>query len=301
MALRIGLGGVVRVAVVLGWLGFYGWHVARYALPGLGLVERRDLAALLAVHLERAFTYRVLTASRRVIGRGDLTVQQDDTRFRIDSALDLDELPVPVLALAGLPDGEPRVGQAHLLSLRAGATFDDRYRLIAVDGSLNFLAMQAVVRASTGPGGLSGRIEVDGLGTPFARDFAVPGADQVQGLSLIPCLPPGLRVGDRFTARQLAFDATALRPTLATAVYTVEQATTVPAGRQSVAVLEVAVQVDGKPQSTLWCDQHGTVYLMRTAEGGMQLELTAVRVLNGPALWPPDKAGRTPVPPGGGR
>jgi hypothetical protein len=144
----------------------------------------------------------------------------------------------------------------------------------------------------------NGRIGADGLRGTYALSDGAPtpyhlpeiGGDASQGSDLALNLPPRLRPGDRFTTRLLSPDYAQMRLTATTAVFTAVEHESIATPAGALALLKVEMQTNARVMSHLWCDDQGTVYRSRQADGGMELRLTQIREIGGRILWPPGAA-----------
>ncbi|HYE03880.1 MAG TPA: hypothetical protein VEL07_00045 [Planctomycetota bacterium] len=289
--MRIGL--IIRCALIAGWLGLFGWHVVRHAAPTLGLVERHDLGAVLSVQLDRVLTYRLRQNrdSRRSLGECTVWFSRDDTRFRIDHRLILGDLGVLIPGAGG--------GRAHPvvagrdIDLALDLIYDDRFRLVEVEGHATLLRPMAIDVT------FSGTVDHRGLdlGYDLGDDggeqrilIADIGRDSGHAAFLVPTLPPGLEVGDRHGVplidpqRLIASGGASARSRGVMRAVVREDVATA-AG--PLRLLRVVFEVDGKHQSTAWCDAEGTVYRATIEALPIVAELTGIRVHGADAIWPP--------------
>jgi hypothetical protein len=291
------LGTVIRWLLVLVWLGFFGSHALRYALPDLGLTERRDFAAVLNANLDHDLVYELRPDRRdgrgRPLGTCRLSFARSENSYLLTTTLELSNLnAIPGLDLLrhALPRRDPQFN-LHLIE-----TLDERMRLVGIEVSGRALGTAVTATGTVDGQGLHGQYRIDD-GPP--TDFAVPGLNQElnQGMDLAMSLPPGLKPGEKFTTRLFTLDWMKLAPKEKLAVFAVHEREAIATAAGTLNLLRVEMEVDVRPFATLWCDEHGLVMRSRQANSGMALVLTSVRGAEGEVLWPPPKAGApTPTP-----
>ncbi len=289
--MRIGL--IVRCTLIASWLGLFGWHVVRHAAPTLGLVERHDLGSVLAVQLDRVLSYRLRLNrdSRRSLGECTVWFNRDDTRFRIGHRLIVSDLGmlIPDTIRARRDVG----GDARDVDVALDLIYDDRFRLVEVAGHATLASPMAIDVT------FSGTVDHRGLdlGYDLGDDAGEQrlllediGRDSGQAAFLVPTLPPGLEVGDRHGVplidpqRLISSGGTSARSRGMMRAIVWEDVATA-AG--PLRLLRVVFEVEGKHQSTAWCDRQGTVYRATIEALPIIAELTAITVHGGDAIWPP--------------
>jgi hypothetical protein len=280
----------IRIMLVLGWLALFGSHALHYALPDLGLRERHDFAAMINANLERSFTYLLVGeqagSASHALGSCTLAFERDDHRILLTTELRLTDHSFDKLVDTLLPSpGNERSDQRLTLSL--SETLDERLQLVAVHARANAHGRIISADGRVGADGLSGTISIDGAAT---APFALPeiGAETTQGLAIAISLPPGLRPGESFTSRLVNPDLLSLSAHRAVAVYHARARERTRTLHGELDLLRVDLEVDGRPFSSLWCDDHGTVYVSRQHGAQLALMLERINDLADPAtpLWP---------------
>lgn len=285
----MGLGTVIRLAVVVGWLALFVPHLVRHAAPGLGLSARDNADGMLAANLGKEYLYDLVRATGGRLGTSRLSFQRLETGYELETELRLDDLGKLAPGLGLLP--QLREAGSREVRVLLNERLDDAQRLLTLTATGRAFGMDLAA---------DGRVGTDGLrGTyTFAEQAPTPyhlpeiGADAGQGSDLALNLPPGLEPGERFTTRLLSPDYARMRLTATTAVFTAlghESLSTIAGAR---ALLKVEMQVDARVVSHLWCDGNGTVYRSRQQDGGMELRLMQIREVGGRILWPPQAATR---------
>jgi hypothetical protein len=284
---HMGLGSVIRLAVVVGWLALFVPHIVRYAAPGLGLTARDNAGGMLAANLGKVYLYELIRSTGGKLGTCRLSFERMEQGFKLETELRLDDLGRLAPGLALLP--QLREAGAREVRILLSELLDGDQHLKSLTASGRALGMDLFADGRIGPDGLRGTYTF-GDGIPATYHLPDIGADAGQGSDLALNLPPGLQPGDRFTTRLLSPDYAKMRLTATTAVFTAlahESLSTVAGAR---ALLKVEMQVDALVVSHLWCDGNGTVYRSRQQDGGMELRLMQIREVGGRILWPPGAA-----------
>lgn len=272
------LGLAIRTALILAWLGLMTVHVVTYALPGILVAERSDLAATLHQQSNRTLTYRVL-AGNDDVGSCTIGFETGDAGYRIDTRIDLTRIP-------GLPSTITLPGSANLDSgLRASASqhLDHRLMLTAIEAEGDLFGIAMTMTGTVDHQGLHGSIEIGG--TTQTLDIPDLGRDAGQGFDLALSLPPGLKTGEEFRTSVIDFGLS-LSPQRAVAVFTVEQRERIETADGPLELLHVGMTKGSEPYATLWCDDEGTVYRSRLARSGVSLELSAIHDRRAGRIWP---------------
>src|SRR5690606_816009 len=97
--------------------------------------------------------------------------------------------------------------------------YDDRLRLVALQGKGDVFGLELAIDATVDHRGLNGTIRMAGVTRPI--HIAELGGAADQGFAFALSLPPGLSVGERFRTTVTDIDM-ALVPRRAVAVFTVE-------------------------------------------------------------------------------
>lgn len=283
----MGLGTVIRLAVVVGWLALFVPHIVRHAAPGLGLSARDNAGGVLAANLGKEYLYDLIRSSGGRVGNCRLSFRQLEQGYELETEVRLDDLGKIAPGLGLLP--QLREATSREIRLQLTELLDANQRLQSLTASGRALGMELLADGKIGADGLRGTYTLD---ENPANPYHLPdiGADAGQGSDLALNLPPGLEPGDRFTTRLLSPDYTQMRLTARTAVFTAvehESLSTIAGPR---ALLKVEMQVDARVVSLLWCDGNGTVYRSRQQDGGMELRLMQIREVGGKILWPPGAA-----------
>lgn len=281
------LGNALRICIVAGWLALFGSHALHYALPDLGLQERRDFSAVVAANLDHRFAYRIMQENRgqapRQVGSCTLDFTRNDADYTLLTVIDYSDSPfAPVLAALLPARAAPR---NQRIELRIAETLDDRLRLIALSADAAIHGHQFSAHGAVGSDGLTGTWQFDGgAPTRFVRPEITHEASQ--GLEGPICLPPGLAPGDRFSSRMSEPDLVNFTTQRKIAVFTVRDRETIVTLHGSLELLHVDLELDGRPHSTWWCDQAGTVYRSSQHGSGLELLLDRKSSSDGTVLWP---------------
>jgi hypothetical protein len=285
----MGLGGVIRLAVVIAWLALFIPHLIKHAAPGLGLGTRDVAGATLAANLGKEYHYDLMRTSGGRLGAIVLSFERTEQGFQLETDLRLDDLGKLAPGLALLP--QMRDQEARDVRVKLTELLDAQRKLESLTARGRAFGMDLVADGRVGPDGLRGTYSL-AEGSPTPYHLPEIGADAGQGSDLALNLPPGLEPGERFTTRLLSPDYARMRLGATTAVFTALQHESVPTSAGPLALLKVEMQVDARVVSLLWCDDHGTVYRSRQNDGGMELRLTRINEIGGRILWPPGAATR---------
>jgi hypothetical protein len=277
------LGVAVRCAIALTWLGLFGWHVVRHAAPLLGLSERADVGAVVAAHLDETMTYALRwTGTRpRDLGTCVLSFSRDDTRFRVDHRLRIVNLS-PLLGTAVAGNGG--------LDLELDLIYDDRFRLAGVEGHVALTAPIEVDASYTGVVDHRGLVLDYALADGGSHQLVVPGVGR-DAVQVVPLLPPRLKRGDHFSVpmldprRLMASGGTDAR---SNGAIRVEDDEVVNTAAGPLALTRVAFEVEGKRESTAWCDARGTIYRIEMdGQPKLIVELASIDRNGATRVWPP--------------
>ena len=282
------MGLAIRLLLVAAWVAMFALHVLRFALPGMGLVERRDLGSAVSAQLDRSLSYDIIQAAAtpegqpRRTGSCEISFQRDEGFFRLDTRFELELLPGTSLPVQ-LPSRDSPSPRLHL---EACQKLDDHMRLTAVEGNGELGGLRATFSGSVDHRGLTGHYRFQGVSHPFA--LPAIGRDGNQGFDWSLSLPAGLKPGERFRAKVLDLDG--LTPRQSVGVYAVAGIEPIQTRAGSLDLLRVSLEVDGKPRGVSWCDDRGTVYRVEFAAMKLAIELTRIRVLPATVVWPPPDA-----------
>lgn len=279
----MGLGTVIRLAVVVGWLALFVPHIVRHAAPGLGLSARDNAGGMLAANLGKEYLYDLIRTTGGRLGNCRLSFQQIEQGFELETELRLDDLGKLAPGLGLLP--QLREASTREVRVQLNEVLDADQRLLSLSANGRAFGMELLADGTIGPDGLRGTYTLDEH-APVPYHLAEIGADAGQGSDLALNLPPGLQPGDQFTTRLLSPDYARMRLSASTAVFNVlahEPVSTIAGPR---ALMKVEMQVDARTVSHLWCDDTGTVYRSRQLDGGMELRLMQIREVGGRILWP---------------
>jgi hypothetical protein len=271
-------GTLVRLALVVCWLGLLGVHAGRHLLPQLGLAPAQDASAILATRLDRGLTYELRwtpAAGREAVRVGTCRVsaERDDVGFRTSSDIVITDLRF-VPGIAALRRVIPGASGKAGVRLRISELLDANYRLrrIEADGSLMGFAFSA-----EGPVDHRGLDLSWSVGSMKGRHLlAEVRPDRVAGGELSVGLPAGLQPGAAFTSRILSPDPVRMTAGVKTAAFRVEAREPAATAGGEMPLLRVAMQVDGRPAATLWCGDDGTVYRQTMQDGGLELRLLTI-------------------------
>jgi hypothetical protein len=285
----MGWGNLIRLAIVVAWLGLFIPHVVRHAAPGLGLGEHDDTGAVIAASLGKEYLYDLTRMTGGRLGSVMLSFDRTEQGFKLETDLRLDDLGKVAPGLALLPQLRDTASREVRVLLSELLDEDRRLSSLAASGRAFGMELSA-----------AGRVGVDGLrgtytladGAPVPYHLPEIGADTGQGSDLALNLPPGLEPGERFTTRLLSPDYARMRLGATTAVFTALQHESVATAAGPLALLKVEMQVDARAVSHLWCDDKGAVYRSRQLDGGLELRLKQIREIGGRILWPPGEATR---------
>lgn len=283
----MGIGTVIRLAIVIGWLALFVPHIVRHAVPGLGLHARDNAGGMLAKNLGKEYLYDLIRSTGGRLGTCRLSFEQIEQGFELETELRLDDLGKLAPGLGLLP--QLREASSREVRLQLTELLDTNQRLLSLTARGRALGMDLTADGKIGTDGLRGTYILD-ENSPMPYHLPEIGADAGQGSDLALNLPPGLEPDEQFTTRLLSPDYMKMRLSAKTAVFTAlghESVSTVAGSR---ALLKVEMQVDARVTSHLWCDDNGTVYRSRQQDGGMELRLMQIREVGGKILWPPQAA-----------
>ena len=291
---------IVRLALVIGWLGLFIPHVIHHAAPGFGLTKRGSPAAtssVLSVNVGREFLFD-LTRKNMVgrLGTCRMSFLRVEQGFELETELRIDDLNhlAPGLALLPLLSQKPQMPQlqeqqTRTVRLQLTELIDAQQRLLSLTANGSAFGMQLAVEGIVKTDGLHGTYTLANDG-PIPFHLPEVGADAGQGSDLVLNLPPGLVPGDRFSTRLLTPDFAKLKLGATTAVFSAiaEETCATAAGERTL--LKVEMHVDARLMSLLWCDHDGIVYRSQPQNGGLELRLQQIRMVGGDILWPPESA-----------
>ncbi len=280
----MGIGAVIRLAIVIAWLALFVPHIVRHAAPGLGLTARDNSSGMLAANLGKEYLYDLIRSTGGRLGTCQLSFARVEQGFELETQLRLDDLGKLAPGLGLLP--QLREATSREVRLQLTELLDTNQRLLSLNARGRALGMELIADGMIGADGLRGTYTLD-QNSPMPYHLPDIGADAGQGSDLALNLPPGLRPEDQFTTRLLSPDYLKMRLSAKTAVFTAlahESVSTIAGAR---ALLKVEMQVDARVISHLWCDDNGTVYRSRQQDGGMELRLMQIREVGGKILWPP--------------
>ena len=283
----MGIGTVIRLAIVIGWLALFVPHIVRHAVPGLGLHARDNAGGMLAKNLGKEYLYDLIRSTGGRLGTCRLSFEQIEQGFELETELRLDDLGKLAPGLGLLP--QLREASSREVRLQLTELLDTNQRLLSLTARGRALGMDLTADGKIGTDGLRGTYTLD-ENPPMPYHLPEIGTDAGQGSDLALNLPPGLEPEEQFTTRLLSPDYMKMRLSAKTAVFTAlghESVSTVAGSR---ALLKVEMQVDARVTSHLWCDDNGTVYRSRQQDGGMELRLMQIREVGGKILWPPQAA-----------
>lgn len=289
---------IVRLALVIGWLGLFIPHVIHHAAPGLGLTQRGSPAAtssVLSVNVGREFLYdltRKNMAGR--LGTCRMSFLRVEQGFELETELRIDDLNHLAPGLSLLPAFSqmpqiPQEQQTRPIRLQLTELIDAQQRLLSLTANGSAFGMQLTVDGIVKADGLHGTYTLANDG-PTSFHLPEVGTDAGQGSDLALNLPPGLVPGDRFTTRLLTPDFAQLKLGATTAVFSAiaEETCATAAGERTL--LKVEMHVDTRLMSRLWCDHDGIVYHSQPQNGSLELRLQQIRKVGGDILWPPESA-----------
>lgn len=271
-----GPGTIVRIALLLAWLGIYGHHASGHLAIGLGLIERRDLRAVLLAHLDHRYRYEVLVGAEPR-GHLNLSYGQRDTDYDVSLELQLHSLdwlevmlPAESLPMLGVRRGGLA---ASRLQCRFTTVFDFRFQLARIKVEGRALGMDLGFTGDIASDGLRGLLVLPQMGI---RDHPVllPQLNARRAASLQPALamPPGLRSGERFLIDSV--DPKPGPPWIDISTLEV-----VVRGRDpgTATLLQVDLRsVRGDTVARLLVDERGAVHRAEEPGGGMSLRLLSI-------------------------
>lgn len=279
------IGALIRLLIVTAWLTLFVRHLVTHLAPGFGLEQGHDIGVVLRANLGREFLYDLVQESRsappRHIGRSQLSFAREENGYQLETTLELTDLgqlgALAMLMKSG--DGPKRI------SLLIVQKLDQELRLTSMRATGKLLGTSFSAEGAINERGLDGNWRIDdGPATPIT--IAGISRDDNQGMDLVISLPPGLKPGDRFTSRLLSPNIAAMKIEAKIAIFTAVTPEAVITRAGEKPLLKVEMSVDAKTVATLWCDERGTVYRTRQANGPTLL-LEQVREIGGNILWPP--------------
>jgi hypothetical protein len=282
---------LIRLALIICWLGLTGAHVAQTWLPQLGLAPSQDAGAILKTRLDRGLSYDLLWTpapgrEAELVGTCRIETTTDDVGFRIASDIQLTNLHfVPGLdAVRRFLPGAKRSGGVRL---RVTELLDANQRLRAIEADGNLLG---IAFSATGPVDHRGYDVAWKAGGAEGRHLlAQIRPEQVAGGELSVGLPAGLKPGMSFTSRMLAPDPVRMTATMKTAAFTVAEPERVRTRAGQMQLMPVTMQIDGRRTATLWADAQGVVYRQLSHDQGLELVLTRIDAdvaAGGRQVWP---------------
>lgn len=285
------LGLVLRALLLVGWIGITGTHVARYLLPGLGLVTAADPAATINPRMDRTFRYRLdwraspATAWAKV---GTCAVGNDSEDAGVRSFTEIevtDTRMIPGVKLIRKALGA--VGRGGI-RLRIDQLLDARLRLHQVEVAGSIFGTDFSASGPVDHRGLDLTWKAGKQGGTMLIPEVRP--DRIAGGELAMGLPAGLQPGARFSVSISSIDPTRLRLATKVAVFNVvAQATGDTAGGPAL-LSEVEMRLDNRLVARLWCDSAGTVHRQELADQGLRLELVQINSTDG-QRWPASPGG----------
>lgn len=280
-------GRLLRLALVLLWLGLTGWYVVRQVLPDLGLAPEGDANALLAGRMNTVQHYRLLwrpepTHAATVIGTCSLGAETDDVGVRLEMRLDIRDT-------GFIPGGDMlrrAIGGKRGKGLRLNVVelLDASMRLRGLEASGEVFGVSFSAEGPVDHRGLALTWKAGGTGgehlIPEVRPQRIAGGELAAGL------PPGLQPGGSFTTRISTIDPAGLRLATKEAVFVVtgreEQRTA--AGRAELNAVEM--RIEGRRVAVLHCDARGVVHRQELLDAGLIIELEHITNQVGAELWP---------------
>jgi len=263
----VAIGTFIRASVVVAWCAIASVHFVRYALPGLGVSERRDLGATLTAQMDRTLMYRVVVGDQD-FGRCRLAFNREEAGYLVSFAIDLTSLPFPQF-LTAATDLRTTEGSIHLSIQQR---YNDRVRLTAVTADGQAFGIPLRANATADARGLHGTVTIQENEHPFHLPAA---SSDDQQCTLTPTLPPGLKPGDQFRTTMMTVGLT-LTPQRVVAVYAVQAPEMIVTAQGMLALMQVEMTSNGKAAGTLWCDATGTIYRLATLSPAVTLELLSI-------------------------
>ena len=282
---------ILRAAILLTWATVLAIHVVHHAAPGLGLVERRDPAVIVAAQLDRTLFYRIESGGA-ALGTLSCSFQSKDARFQQELNVTLtpgtpwiEAARLAVLATGISHPGRPNRPEPTGIGAVIELSLDDRCRPCAV--AISGLAFDLSFKADLvlDHRGVTGVVGFAGLRQAVAIDLD-PAA--LSGLELTLALPPGVQPGSAWTTKSLTVSGFSAKGPVLAAATTVHHATaketiTTVAGPTSA----VRVESTGAAGTAIaWIDQRGTVLRLDVPASGMSLVLQRVVTTDGTVAWP---------------
>ena len=282
------IGALIRLLIVAAWLALFVRHLVTHVAPGFGLARGHDIGAVLRANLNHEFLYDLVQESRtalpRHIGSSQLSFAREENGYLLETSMeltDLGQLGPLALLIKSAADAPKRI------TLRIAQTLDQELRLTSLRANGALFGTTFSAEGVVSDRGLDGSWRIDeGPATPIT--FPGISHNDNQGMDLVISLPPGLKPGDRFTSRLLSPDIANLRVEAKTAIFTATAPDMVTTHAGQLSLLKVEMTVDARTVASLWCDDRGTVYRTRQANGPTLL-LKEVREIGGAILWPPVK------------
>lgn len=271
------IGTFIRASVVVAWCAIASIHFVRYALPGLGISERRDLGATLTAQMDRTLVYNVLVGEQEY-GHCRLSFNREEAGYLVHFAADLTALPLSEF-LTRIPGLRTTEGSIHL---NVQQRYDDRVRLTAVTADGQAFGIPLRANAVADASGLNGTVTIQENEHPFHLP-ATSGDDQ--SFALTPTLPPGLKPGDQFRTTMMTMGLT-MTPQRVVAVYMVQAPEMIATAQGMLELMRVEMSSNGKAAGTLWCDTTGTIYRLATLSPAITLELLSITHASEGQLFP---------------
>ncbi|MEK7414705.1 MAG: hypothetical protein AAB263_15435 [Planctomycetota bacterium] len=281
------LGNALRVSLLLGWLAFTGYHVARHILPDLGLAPQRDPQTVLAANLGNTYHYALTwqpDASKPAIpvGTAYMASATDDVGIKLTTVMKIrDAAFVPGYKLLRLWIG----GLGKTIDLRIEEDLDASLRLHAMSVSGQIFGKTFTAEGPVDHRGLTVRWKAGSdAGTTVLPDVK---PDRVGGSDFMSNLPSGLNPGDRFSYPISTLDPMHMRLAVKEAVFHVLARAPGKTAAGPAELCEVELHVDGRRSARIWCDDRGLIHHQRIIDLGLELHLTGIDDSLGAPVWPP--------------
>jgi hypothetical protein len=274
----------LRLAVIAAWTALLGFHVCSRVSAARG--EERALS--LASRVDRRASYDIVlraTDGERILGTCTVSCARADAGYRLTTMAALTDASF----LPGLEGLLERFGAAPVGGARGTVTVVEEF-----DGGpwlrsirIHAAAGAAAAHADADIGSTGMRLAWSVESGPEGRlAFPAFAGARLQGFQLVAALPADLAIGDRFSADLIGVDAATRAPTRRRAVFAVAAEEAIEVDGRTMLLDRVEVAIDGSPAGQAWCDRTGTVFVQRSNDLGIALELRRLERADGSVLWP---------------
>ena len=277
----IGIG--IRLALLVSWLGLYGYHAGGHLMVSLGLVEQQDTSSVVLAHLDHRYRYGFFDRRGTEVGFLSLGYQFVDAHYEIEMDLGFDRTDfIPGMNLLLKRFEQHTSGPSLRMSLVN--RLDDQFRMRELEGTGNLFGINGTFTGAVTPVGLVGKLTAPAY--DLDREFTLAAFDEQAsaGFDLMIALPDDLEVGDQFQNQVIGVDWKPPFVKRQTVTYLVEEQTT---GSDGLALHRISITQDGRAIGTLFADLDGIIRETAHQGTGLTLRLTTI-FKDSVKIWPVD-------------